>query len=214
MKIAIMQPYFMPYIGYYQLINEVDMFIFYDDVNFIKGGWINRNYITINNQPSRFTIPLKKISSFKKINETFVDWDSKHMNKFIKTFNLYLKDKPNSKKVMDEIFEIKPKTISEMSILSIELSCKYLGINTIFKKSSDLDFIRVKDKTLNLINICKNQNQSNYVNMIGGEHLYSKDLFNQQGIFLSFMSSSPSLSMIEFLDNPNIKKKLNEYEII
>ena len=214
MKIAIMQPYFMPYIGYYQLINEVDMFIFYDDVNFIKGGWINRNYITINNQPSRFTIPLKKISSFKKINETFVDWDSKHMNKFIKTFNLYLKDKPNSKKVMDEIFEIKPKTISEMSILSIELSCKYLGINTIFKKSSDLDFIRVKDKTLNLINICKNQNQSNYVNMIGGEHLYSKDLFNQQGIFLSFMRSSPSLSMIEFLDNPNIKKKLNEYEII
>jgi hypothetical protein len=214
MKIAIMQPYFMPYIGYYQLINEVDMFIFYDDVNFIKGGWINRNYITINNQPSRFTIPLKKVSSFKKINETFVDWDSKHMNKFIKTFNIYLKDKPNSKEVMDKIFEIKPKTISEMSILSIELSCKYLGINTIFKKSSDLDFVRVKDRVINLINLCKNQNHSNYVNMIGGEHLYNKDLFNQQGISLSFMRSSPSLSMIEFLDNPNINKKLNEYEII
>ena len=66
MKIAIMQPYFAPYLGYFQLIKEVDTFIFYDDVNFIKGGWINRNFITINKELRRFTIPLIKPSSFKK----------------------------------------------------------------------------------------------------------------------------------------------------
>ena len=62
MKIAIMQPYFAPYLGYFQLIKEVDTFIFYDDVNFIKGGWINRNFITINKELRRFTIPLIKPS--------------------------------------------------------------------------------------------------------------------------------------------------------
>ena len=62
MKLAIMQPYFMPYIGYFQLINSVDKFIFYDDVTFIKQGWINRNQILINNKASLFSIPLSNAS--------------------------------------------------------------------------------------------------------------------------------------------------------
>ena len=69
MKLAIMQPYFMPYIGYFQLINSVDKFIFYDDVTFIKQGWINRNQILINNQASLFSIPLS--NAFVQINATY-----------------------------------------------------------------------------------------------------------------------------------------------
>ena len=87
-KIAVCQPYFAPYLGYFQLINEVDMFVMYDDVSFIKGGWINRNKIFVNGQEKLFCIPLKKQSSFKKINETMVDWDNKITGKFIKTLEM------------------------------------------------------------------------------------------------------------------------------
>ena len=69
MNIGIMQPYFFPYVGYFQLINTVDQFVFYDDVDFIKNGWVNRNRILVNNEPKYITIPCSAISSFKKINQ-------------------------------------------------------------------------------------------------------------------------------------------------
>ena len=73
MRIALMQPYFFPYIGYFQLLAETDKFIFYDDVNFIKNGWINRNRLLRNGEPAFFTVPLANASSFAKINEVKVD---------------------------------------------------------------------------------------------------------------------------------------------
>nr|WP_310590339.1 WbqC family protein [Dyadobacter sp. NIV53] len=69
MTIAIMQPYIFPYIGYFQLINAVDKFIIYDDVNFINKGWINRNNILVSGQAHLFTIPLKDASQNKLIHE-------------------------------------------------------------------------------------------------------------------------------------------------
>ena len=86
MKLAIMQPYIFPYLGYFQLLNSVDHFVFYDDVNFIKGGWVNRNQLLINNQNKFFTVPLKKIISFTPINEVeihkklYPNWRSKFYN--------------------------------------------------------------------------------------------------------------------------------------
>jgi len=96
-----MQPYFAPYLGYFQLIKEVDTFVFYDDVNFIKGGWINRNYFTINEEVKRLTIPLKKSSSFKLIKDVEVDWESKEMTKLIKTFTQNFKKKPIGLNIID-----------------------------------------------------------------------------------------------------------------
>ena len=69
MKVAIMQPYFFPYLGYYQLIKAVDKFVIYDDVNFIKGGWINRNKILLNGTAFMVNVPMQGASSFKKIND-------------------------------------------------------------------------------------------------------------------------------------------------
>ena len=70
MKLAIMQPYVFPYIGYFQLINAVNKFIFYDDVDYIKQGWINRNQILLNGKAYLFTIPLADASSLRKIKDT------------------------------------------------------------------------------------------------------------------------------------------------
>jgi hypothetical protein len=214
MSIAIMQPYFAPYLGYFQLINEVDTFIFYDDVNFIKGGWINRNYITINDKLSRFTIPLKKSSSFKKINETEVNWECKDMTKLIKTFNIVFKKNPISMGILNTIFYEKPKTISDMSIMSIELFSKELGIKTKFKKSSELNYEKQGDKLLNLIEICKKEKSNHYINPEGGQNLYKKEDFERYGVKLNFIKGINTPSIIDIIGDPDVKNKINNYTII
>src|ERR1041384_2809372 len=70
MRLAVMQPYFFPYAGYFQLLHAADCFVFFDDVNFIKKGWINRNNILYQGKIHPFTIPLAKVSQNKRINET------------------------------------------------------------------------------------------------------------------------------------------------
>src|SRR5258706_4590191 len=85
MRVAIMQPYFFPFIGYFQLLKAVDVFVFYDDVNFIKKGWINRNRILVNGQEFLFTIPCKSISQNKLIKDVEVAWSPKDQEKFVKT---------------------------------------------------------------------------------------------------------------------------------
>ena len=91
MKIAIMQPYFLPYIGYYQLINATDKFVIYDNVQYIKGGWINRNRLFLNNKIQTFTIPLKKSSSYSKIKDRSV-LSNEHGQKIISKAKKNLKD--------------------------------------------------------------------------------------------------------------------------
>jgi hypothetical protein len=214
MKIAIMQPYFSPYLGYFQLINEVDVFVFYDDVNFINRGWVNRNTITINNEIKRFTVPLIKSSQNKKINNIDVNWDSKEMDKLLKTFRYNLKDKPKAIKIIESIFEEKPKSISDMAIQSIQYSCKELDIHTKFEKSSEMDYTKSEDRLLNLVRICKSKNISNYVNAEGGHKLYTKKDFNDNGIDLKFLKGTPSTSILDIIDSKNIKKRLLNYETI
>src|SRR5690242_636845 len=86
LKIAIMQPYLFPYIGYFQLINAVDKFVIHDDVQFIKGGWINRNQILVNNREFMFTFSIKKDSSSHNINKRyFSDKFEAEKNKFLRT---------------------------------------------------------------------------------------------------------------------------------
>ena len=214
MKIAVMQPYFAPYLGYFQLIKEVDTFIFYDDVNYIKSGWVNRNYLNINGENKLFTIPLKGSSSFRKINEIEVDWDSREMKKLIKTFDHNIKKDSKSKKIIDTIIESKPKKISDMCIQSIELFSKELGIKTIFERSSLIDFDRQNDKVMNLINICEKMGAKNYINPEGGQKLYNKKEFIENGVKLNFIKGYPSVSIINVIDDIEIHKKLNEYKII
>ena len=86
MKLAVMQPYFLPYLGYFQLINAVDKFILFDDVNFIKKGYINRNSILLASKSHLFSIPLENVSQNKLINETYIKEDVKSKENLIKTY--------------------------------------------------------------------------------------------------------------------------------
>ena len=194
MKIAIMQPYFFPYIGYFQLINAVDKFVFYDDVNFIKHGWINRNNILVNNQKHLFSLPIKKISSFKKINETKINENifNKEKVKLLKTIDQSYKKAPNFyeiKSIITSVFNIESNYISEFAKKSIVEILKFLEIETKIVLSSSIYKNDKLSATDRLIDVCKKEKAETYINPIGGKELYSKMNFKKQGIKLCFLKS-------------------------
>ncbi len=232
MKLAIMQPYLFPYIGYFQMVNAVDKFVFYDDVNFIKGGWINRNRILAADKPLYINVLLNGASPYKLIKDITVN--VKRINKTIKTISQYYSKAPFYNEVIDLINNIllNIKTgdyISKIAGQSIIEVSRFLNIETTFEYSSEhYDDSKGMEKAERLIEICKRNNADTYINAYGGIELYSKDYFNKKGINLFFIQSQsieykqfnnefiPFLSIIDVLMF-NSKEKtqdyLNKYEL-
>lgn len=232
MKIAIMQPYFFPYIGYFQLINAADKFVVYDDVTFIKQGWINRNNILLNGKSFLFTIPLKDASSYKAIRETETSDNGKWKSKLLKTFEQAYGKAPNYDKVVSLIRDVlsgEEKTIAAMALESIKAVCAYVGIDTPIVETSSLYFNNHLQSRARVIDICKRENATEYLNPIGGVELYSKEEFERENLKLGFVKSKPSsykqfndefvpwLSTIDVLmfNSPDeIRDLLGQYEIL
>jgi len=193
MKTAIMQPYFFPYMGYFQLINSVDSFVFYDDVNWINKGWINRNNLLINNSPHLINIPCIKASQNKLIKDVDVNWDLKFEQKLLKTIQMSYSKAPFFREIFEivqTIFLTKEKKISNLNINSIKVVLEYLGIKKDYKTSSvDFSNSRGQSKADRLISICKENNSSTYINASGGKKLYNKEYFKERGIQLFFLES-------------------------
>ncbi|OFY92905.1 MAG: hypothetical protein A3K10_08555 [Bacteroidetes bacterium RIFCSPLOWO2_12_FULL_31_6] len=193
MKIAIMQPYVFPYIGYFQLINAVDKFIFYDDVNYIKRGWINRNRILVNNEEKLFTIPVLQASQNKLINEIALGMDNKWLKDFYSTLEQNYKKAPYYEPTLaliKTIFNQPHKTISELATTSIIHISNHLKLSTVFELSS-LNYAETKgmEKADRLIEICKLSNADTYINPSGGKELYNKPYFKTKGIDLFFIEN-------------------------
>ena len=195
-SIAVMQPYIFPYLGYFQLIASVDKFVFYDDVNFIKKGWINRNRILVNGSDYTFTVPLQKMSQNNLIFETYIknevynDWK----NKFLQTVELNYKKAPEFPKVysmLTNFFEYEYVSISEIAIESIKLVSEYLELTTEFIVSSKTYSNKGLERQERLIDICKKEQKYHYINALGGQELYKKIDFINQGIKLDFLKSLP-----------------------
>lgn len=220
MKVAIMQPYFCPYLGYFQLVAAVDTFVFYDDVNFIKGGWINRNRIMSNGREFLFTIPLTDASSFRLIRDTQVNWRSKDVEKFVTNVRLSYRKAPFYNDVMpivDAIFAARPDTISQLAIDSVIRFSQYLGIETKFKVSSEGGYARTDDRVQNLINILAAEGGDHYINPIGGQELYAPEDFAPHGVQLNFLKGTGSLSIIDVCMNTapgEVNELLKNYTLI
>jgi len=213
MKLGIMQPYFLPYIGYFQLINAVDKYVIYDNIEYTKKGWINRNRMLMNGQDFLFSLPLKKDSDYKSIceRELSVDYNPKKIIEQIKSS--YLKS-PYFKEIipiLESIFYCKEINLFQYILHSVNAVNNYLGINTEIVISSTINIdhqLRSEEKVLA---ICKSLGANSYYNAIGGKELYSKERFSISGIDLKFLSSDsiqykqfdnafvPSLSIIDVL---------------
>lgn len=231
-KVGIMQPYFIPYIGYWQLLNLVDEYVIYDDVNFIKGGWINRNRILINGQPNYFNIPMLGASPFKLINEVKVNNDEKLIQKNLRKIIEVYKKAPyfnNVYNLIEDILTNRNDNLAEYIAYSMKRICEYLDINTKIIMSSDLKKdcdLKAQEK---VIAICKELNATDYYNAVGGQELYDYDSFEKNGIQLNFLKTNnieykqfnnefvPNLSILDVLmfnSKEQIKTMLNEYTII
>lgn len=232
MKLGIMQPYFLPYIGYWQLLNAVDQYVIYDDVNFIKGGWINRNNILINNEAKLFNIQMQGASSNKLINEIEVSQNQVWKKKFLKTIENSYSKAPFYKEVypvIENIVNYDETNLAKYIAYSISKVCDYLNIDTKLIISSDIN----KDNDLKgqakVIEICKIMGADEYYNSIGGQSLYSYSDFEKHGVKLRYLKTNiskykqfndefvPGLSIIDimmFNSVSDIKNKLEEYELL
>ena len=214
MKLGIMQPYFFPYVGYWQLINAVDKYVIYDDVNYIKNGWINRNYILLNGQKHLITLPLDGSSPFKPIKETKIISKNVIKEKLLKTLAQAYQKTPHFKDVMpivENTIMHPSNNITEALVYSIKSVAEYLNFKTDILVSSQIEKnneLKGVDKVLHICGILK---ADEYFNAIGGIDLYDKKIFSDNKIKLSFVRTGefkynqfnnnfiPNLSIIDVM---------------
>ncbi len=234
MTLAIMQPYIFPYLGYYQLVSAVDTFVFFDDVNYIKKGWINRNNILQQGKPLKFTVPLVKASQNKLINEIEISEYIKWRKDFLKSIELSYKKAPQFSFVfnwLNEFFTREYALISDVAADSVKVVAKLLELPVIFKNSGSLDYKNdiSQNGEQKILTICKMLGADTYINPKNGIDLYKHDLFNSENIELKFINMHeltypqfksegfvPNLSIIDVLmfnDIPAIKKLLCKYSL-
>lgn len=190
--VAVMQPYLFPYLGYFQLIRESDVFVFYDDVDFITRGWINRNKILINDEEDIFTIPCSNASQNEKIEDVLI---SNHWrpDKIIKKIRLTYANADQFDAALPIVETVVKEHGDQISVLaenSVLQVAEYLNLDVDFYRSSDLPVDQSLGRAERLIELTKHFGASNYVNMEGGQNLYEKPNFANQGVALHFLSAS------------------------
>jgi WbqC-like protein family len=230
MKAAIMQPYFLPYIGYWQLINSVDHFIVYDNIQYTKRGWINRNRFLQNGKPHVFTVPLENDSDYLDVGERSIS-AAFNRRKLINQLDGAYARATNSKKVLPilrDVISYDDSNLFGYILNSIKEICKYLEIDTKVVISSEVEIdhsLRGEDRVLA---ICRAEQATVYVNTAGGTELYNRERFRTEGIDLRFIKSKdieyrqfdnefvPWLSILDvmmFNDKAKIKQYLEEYAL-
>ncbi len=232
MKVGIMQPYFFPYIGYFQLMNVVDEFVVYDNIEFTKKGWINRNRILVNGQDSFITLPLKKDSDYLDVRNRYLadSWPAERLKMLNRIKESYRKAPQ-----FDYVYPIIEKSIffEDPNLFNYILNSlnqveEYLEIRTSLIISSTITIDHTLKADKKVIAICKARNADTYVNPIGGIQLYVKDEFKNEGINLHFLKANdfeykqfnnefvPWLSIIDimmFNSKDAIAKMLTQYSL-
>ncbi|MDP4145749.1 MAG: WbqC family protein [Bacillota bacterium] len=232
MKVGIMQPYLFPYLGYFQLINAVDKFVVYDDVQYMKGGWINRNRILINGSVNTFTLRIKKDDFRLNINQRYLVENYQYENKkILKSIELAYKKATYYDNVIGLIKDIlmyDETNLSKFITNSIIQICKYLELDTEIILSSTIEKEHMDDAQDKVIQVNKLLDADTYINAIGGKELYSKSIFKANGLNLYFIKMNnvtykqfnnefiPCLSIIDVLmfnSKKSIKELLNQYTL-
>lgn len=232
-KVAIMQPYFLPYMGYFHLLNSVDEFVIYDNIQYTKKGWINRNRILVNGKDKLISLPLKKDSDYLNVIDRKLS-DNWNVEK-VKLLNLIKSSYKKSPQysiifpIIEKCIQLSDNNLFNFILNSLTQLNSFLEIDTKVTISSTINIdhtLKSKDK---VIAICKNLNATTYINAIGGQELYNVKDFKNHELDLKFIKSSllnykqyknefiPWLSILDILffnEKQDIIKHLNEYTLI
>lgn len=233
MKIAIMQPYFFPYIGYFQLMNAVDEFIVYDNIEYSRKGWVNRNRILVAGSDSYITLPLRKDSDYLNIvNRSLAESWPAEREKMLNKLRESYRAAPSFKAVfpiLEEILNVDEANLFKFLINSLLHVKEYLGVSTPLIASSTISIdhdLKAEDKVIALV---KERKADFYINPIGGLELYNRSRFNDEGIKLWFLKTNniayqqfgqpfiPFLSIIDvmmFNSQQSVREYLADYTLI
>lgn len=228
-----MQPYFLPYIGYFQLMSVVDQFIVYDNIKYVKKGWINRNRVLANGKVQNISIPLKKASDSSMICERELSRNAgRLLDKQLRMIEESYRKAPFFSQTFDVVercFKYKESSLFEYLLFSLKKVCRYLNIDTRITVSSTIDIEYSLKKDIKILAICKAIGSTEFINPIGGIDLYSKQEFSEKGVELKFLhphlneypQSSPDfvsgLSIIDVMmyNGPlSVSKMLTDFNMV
>ena len=232
-RIAIMQPYFLPYLGYWQLMGYVDKFVVYDDIQFTKKGWIHRNRYLNNGSDQMFTLPLKKDSDYLDVVDRRLSdsWNIEKNKLKRKVEGAYGKS-PHFQEAMaifNECLDCEENNLFNFILGSIKIIKESLDIGTELLVSSEVGETQHLKGQQRVLEICRSLGANEYVNPIGGYELYDRNDFAQEGVELKFHKIGdvtynqmqrdflPNLSVLDILmfsGVGGVKKELGSFEIL
>jgi hypothetical protein len=188
-----MQPYLFPYVGYFQLVAAVDKFVFYDDVNYIKNGWINRNRLLRDEEAHYFTVPLSGASPFQKIKQVRVHQDGTWRRKMLESVRHSYSKAPEFEAInalLCTTLQSTAMNISDLASQSVVSVSRYLGLETQFVMSSSSYGNEDLHGVDRILDICAKENASEYHNLPGGRELYESSVFEKHGVNLRFVDTA------------------------
>lgn len=231
MKLAIMQPYFFPYIGYWQLIHAVDRFVIYDDVNYIKGGWINRNRILINGAPSYITAPLLHPSPNRHICETSLQSAFGWREKLVKMIEITYRKAPffsETFPIIENNIRYEENNLSDYLYHHLTTLAPFIGIQTRIVQTSRCYENSHLSGNERIYDICQQEGAKIYVNSQGGQSRYKRADFAHHGVELKFLipiateyshAGTPHVPWLSIIDvmmfnSPSqVREMLNAYKL-
>ena len=195
MKVAIMQPYLFPHIGYFQLINYVDRWVVFDDTQYISKGWVNRNRILhpeINKEWQYFTVPVKKHSRDIRIKDIEVNDDIEWREKVLGKLTSYKKKAPYYAETRDFVgncISYKCSSLSEWLVYTLKYTCDYLNIEFDYAVFSqmEVDTRNVQHAGQWALEIADTMGAREYVNPPGGCDMFKQEEFDARGVDLLFL---------------------------
>lgn len=193
MRLAIMQPYLFPYVGYFQLAAAVDRFVFLDDVQYIQRGWINRNRFPMDGEPRYFTVPVRHGGQHAMIKDVMVATEQHRMiRQTIKTVGQRYQRAPQFSRVFpifEAVMRRREISIADMAIESVRSVYQYLDCGPAWVVSSARNY---RNRQLSgqdrVIDICRQEGAILYVNPPNGRYLYSAQVFRENGVALRFLN--------------------------
>lgn len=232
MKIAIMQPYFFPYIGYFQLIATSDVFVLHDDVQYVMGGWVNRNRILLNGEDRLITFPVQKGAFDLPINARNYVGGNQGLRHIVNQVRQAYAKAPGYRQVfplIEDLLMFADRNVARFNENLIRRVCDFIGVKTRIVISSSLD----KDDSLSgqerVLDICRRAGATDYTNPIGGVKLYHQEMFQSAGINLHFLAAQneryrqhdemwvPFLSIIDVLmfnSVEEVRRLLGTYRLL
>ncbi|EWC42646.1 hypothetical protein GFL09_18815 [Pseudomonas stutzeri] len=231
--VSMMQPYLFPYLGYFQLIALSDVFVLGDDLQYVKGSWMNRNRILVNGQPKLISFPLKKGHLTERIDQRWLCDDfEREAEALLKTLERCYAKAPQRDSVLpliQNILQFPDRNLASFTEHSLRRLCAFLDIRTPIYRASSLGFPEKMEMQDRVIQITHRMDGELYLNPIGGMELYCPARFRADGLLLRFLRMDditypqfkhpfvPSLSIIDVLmfnSREQLKELLQRFSVV